>query len=93
MALTSPTLPLYTVDEYAENLLAQRISMVSACGPVVCLRLAEICGARAGESRALAARNIGIDDVMRAVQQSNVNLPTGKLYGPSNLHRDNRAVS
>jgi len=31
---------------------------------------------------ALAARNIGIDDVMRAVQQSNVNLPTGKLYGP-----------
>ncbi len=30
---------------------------------------------------ALASRNIGIDDVMRAVQQSNVNLPTGKLYG------------
>src|SRR5207248_7715451 len=28
MALSSPTLPLSTVDEYAETLMAQRISMV-----------------------------------------------------------------
>ncbi len=31
---------------------------------------------------ALASRGLGIDDVMRAVQQNNVNLPSGKLYGP-----------
>src|SRR5262249_6249077 len=30
---------------------------------------------------ALVARNVGIDEVQRAIQQSNVNLPTGKLYG------------
>ena len=30
---------------------------------------------------ALASRNVGIDEVQRAIQQSNVNLPTGKLYG------------
>jgi HAE1 family hydrophobic/amphiphilic exporter-1 len=29
----------------------------------------------------LVARGIGIDEVQRAVQQSNVNLPTGRLYG------------
>jgi HAE1 family hydrophobic/amphiphilic exporter-1 len=29
----------------------------------------------------LVARGIGIDDVQRAIQQSNVNLPVGKLYG------------
>ena len=36
LALTSPTLPLYTVDEYAENILAQRISMtgMARCGNI-----------------------------------------------------------
>jgi HAE1 family hydrophobic/amphiphilic exporter-1 len=29
----------------------------------------------------LMARGVGIDEVQRAVQQSNLNLPTGKLYG------------
>ena len=31
--------------------------------------------------RALAARQIGIDEVTAAVQNANVNLPTGTLYG------------
>src|SRR5437868_6269192 len=30
----------------------------------------------------LAAHKVGIDEVQRAVQQSNVNLPTGRLRGP-----------
>ena len=30
---------------------------------------------------ALAAHGIGIDEVQRAVQQSNINLPTGRLHG------------
>jgi len=34
LALTSETLPLYTVDEYAETLLAQRISMASGVSRV-----------------------------------------------------------
>src|SRR5216684_2449402 len=34
MALSSPTLPLSTVDEYAETLLAQRISMVDGVAQV-----------------------------------------------------------
>src|SRR5712692_7264050 len=81
MALTSDTLPLYTVDEYGETLLAQRISMVSGVSRV------QVFGAQKYAVRvqldpdALTARNIGIDEVQRAVQQSNVNLPTGRLWG------------
>jgi len=81
LALTSKTLPLYTVDEYAETLLAQRISMASGVSRV------QVFGAQKYAVRvqlnpdALTARGIGVDEVTRAIQQSNVNLPVGKLYG------------
>jgi HAE1 family hydrophobic/amphiphilic exporter-1 len=81
LSLTSDTLPLYTVDEYAETLLAQRISMASGVSSV------QVYGAQKYAVRVqlnpdeLAARGIGFDEVMQAVQRSNVNLPTGRLYG------------
>src|SRR5438093_1081404 len=81
LALTSNTLPLYTVNEYAETMLAQRISSVSGVSRV------QIFGAQKYAVRIqvdpdrLAAHQVGIDEVQRAVQQSNVNLPTGRLRG------------
>jgi HAE1 family hydrophobic/amphiphilic exporter-1 len=81
MALTSDTLPLYTVDEYAETLLAERISMSKGVASV------QVYGAQKYAVRvqvdpdALAARGIGIDEVQAAVAQNNTNVPTGKLYG------------
>jgi HAE1 family hydrophobic/amphiphilic exporter-1 len=82
MLLTSPTLPLSTLDEYAETMMAQRISMVSGVAQV------QVYGSQTYAVRiqldpdALASRGVGIDQVARAVQNSNVNLPTGTLYGP-----------
>ncbi|HUE01124.1 MAG TPA: efflux RND transporter permease subunit [Bryobacteraceae bacterium] len=81
LALTSSTLPLYTVDEYAETLLAQRLSMASGVSRV------QVYGAQKYAVRVqlnpdeLAARGLGFDEVMQAVERSNVNLPTGRLYG------------
>ncbi len=81
LSLSSDTLPLYTVDEYAETLLAQRISMSSGVSSV------QVYGAQKYAVRvqlnpdALVARGIGIDEVEKAVEQNNTNLPTGKLYG------------
>jgi len=81
MVLTSETLPMYALDEYAETNIAQRLSTVSGVSQV------EVFGGSGYAVRvqvdpdSLAARNIGIDEVQKAVQQSNVNLPTGKLYG------------
>ena len=80
-AMNSTTLPLYTVNEYAETALAQRISTVSGVSRV------QIFGAQKYAVRVqvdpdkLAAHRVGIDEVQRAIQQSNVNLPTGRLYG------------
>jgi hydrophobic/amphiphilic exporter-1 (mainly G- bacteria), HAE1 family len=82
LSLTSATLPLYSVNEYAETMIAQRMSSVSGVSRV------QIYGAQKYAVRIqvdpdrLASHQIGIDEVQRAVQQSNVNLPTGRLRGP-----------
>jgi HAE1 family hydrophobic/amphiphilic exporter-1 len=81
LALTSDTLPLYTVDEYAETLLAQRISMASGVSRVLVYGAQKYAVRVQLNPDALASRNLGIDEVQRAVQQNNVNAPTGKLYG------------
>jgi hydrophobic/amphiphilic exporter-1 (mainly G- bacteria), HAE1 family len=80
VAVSSPTLPLYQVYEYADTLMAQRISMVSGVAQV------QVYGSKYAvrvqvNPDALAARGIGVDEVQAAIQRSNVNLPTGTLYG------------
>src|SRR5574341_893822 len=82
MSLSSPTLPLYTVDEYAETLLAQRISTISGVAQVQVFGSQKYAVHVQLDPMAMAARGIGIDEVQKAVAQGNVNLPTGTLYGP-----------
>jgi HAE1 family hydrophobic/amphiphilic exporter-1 len=81
LSLSSDTLPLYTVNEYADTLLAQRISMVSGVSRV------QVYGAQKYAVRVqvdpdrMAAHGIGIDEVQRAIASSNTNLPTGRFDG------------
>ena len=82
LALSSSTLPLYTVDEYAETLLAQRISIISGVAQVQVFGSQKYAVHVQLDPNALASRGIGIDEVQAAVAQGNVNLPTGTLYGP-----------
>lgn len=82
LALTTPTLPLYELDEYAETLMAQRISMVSGVAQVSVFGSQKYAVRIQVDPSALAVKQIGIDEVVRAVQQWNVNIPTGELYGP-----------
>ncbi len=81
MALSSHTLPLYTVDQYAETLLGQRISMVKGVAQVQVFGSQKYAVRIQLDPQAMAARQIGIDEVNTAVQNANVNLPTGTLYG------------
>ncbi|HEV2494517.1 MAG TPA: efflux RND transporter permease subunit [Terriglobia bacterium] len=81
MALTSDTLPLSTVDEYAETLMAERISMISGVAQVSVYGAQKYAVRVRLDPKSLAARQIGIDDVVTAVQRANVNLPTGTLEG------------
>jgi len=81
LVLSSATLPLSTVNEYGDTLMAQRISMVSGVAQVLIFGAQKYAVRVQIDPNALAARNIGLDEVQAAVQQANVNLPTGTLYG------------
>jgi HAE1 family hydrophobic/amphiphilic exporter-1 len=81
LALGSSTLPPQTVDQYAETLLAQRISMVKGVAQVSVFGSQKYAVRIDLDPQALASRQIGIDEVTAAVQTANVNLPTGTLYG------------
>lgn len=81
LALTSATLPLYTLNEYGETLIAQRISMVSGVAQVTVFGSQKYAVRVQLDPHALASRGIGIDQVEQTVQAANVNLPTGTLFG------------
>jgi hydrophobic/amphiphilic exporter-1 (mainly G- bacteria), HAE1 family len=81
VAMGSKTLPLYTVDQYAETLMGQRISMVKGVAQVQVYGSQKYAVRIQLDPQALATRQIGIDDVHTAVQNANVNLPVGTLYG------------
>jgi hydrophobic/amphiphilic exporter-1 (mainly G- bacteria), HAE1 family len=81
LVLRSATLPLSTVNEYAESTIAQRISMVSGVAQVQVFGQAKYAVRVDLDPRELAARGIGVDEVATAVQNANVSLPTGTMYG------------
>ncbi|PYM55873.1 MAG: acriflavine resistance protein B [Candidatus Rokuibacteriota bacterium] len=81
LALSSPTLPLYTVDEYAQTMLAQRISTISGVAQVQVFGSQKYAVRAQLDPRAMATLGVGIDEVQNAIAQSNVNLPTGTIYG------------
>src|SRR5690348_8802994 len=76
LALYSSTLPLSTVDEYAETMVAQRISTVSGVAQVQVMGAQKYAVRAQLDPNAMAARRIGIDDVQAALQKQNVNIPT-----------------
>jgi hydrophobic/amphiphilic exporter-1 (mainly G- bacteria), HAE1 family len=82
LALTSPTMPLYTLDEYAETRIAQRISMVSGVAQVQVLGAQKYAVHVQIDPHALAARQIGINEIENSLKTWNVNLPTGTIMGP-----------
>ncbi len=81
LAVSSPTLPLFQVDEYAETIIAQRLSMISGVAQVQVLAPQKFAVRAQLDPNALATRGIGIDEVTNAIRQGNVNLPSGALYG------------
>jgi len=82
LTLNSPTLPLSQIDQYAEQVLAQRLSMVSGVAQVNVFGSQKYAVRIDVDPMQLATRQIGIDQVAQAISSSNVNRPTGTLYGP-----------
>lgn len=82
IALSSDTLPLTTVDAYAENILLPKISQIPGVG------LVGIGGQQKPSIRvrvnpqALAARGLSLEDVRSVIAGANVDLPKGTLNSP-----------
>ena len=81
LSLSSPTLRLSDVDEYAETLIAQRVSMINGVAQVSVYGSQKYAVHVKLDPKALASRQIGMDDVANAIANGNVNQPTGILYG------------
>jgi len=81
LALTSPTLPLSTTDEYAETMISQRISTISGVAQVQVFGAQKFAVRVQLDPRALASRGIGIDEASAAVAMANVNIPTERSGG------------
>jgi HAE1 family hydrophobic/amphiphilic exporter-1 len=83
IAMSSPTLPLSKVDDYAENLLSEEISMINGVAQVGVYGSQQYAVRIQVDPNKLAAFGLGIDQVAQAVQQDNVDQPLGTLYGKS----------
>jgi hydrophobic/amphiphilic exporter-1 (mainly G- bacteria), HAE1 family len=81
LAMSSPTLPLSTVDNYAENLLAQEISMINGVAQVSVFGSQQYAVRIQVNPDKLTAYGLGIDQVEQAVESGNVDQPLGILYG------------
>jgi hydrophobic/amphiphilic exporter-1 (mainly G- bacteria), HAE1 family len=81
LTLNSDVLSLPEVDEYAETLIAQRISMVDGVSQVQVYGAMKFAVRAQIDPNALADKGIGVDDVDAAIRNANPNTPTGTLYG------------
>jgi HAE1 family hydrophobic/amphiphilic exporter-1 len=81
LRVSSPTLPLSQINEFADTSIAQRLSTISGVAQVLVTGEQKYAVRAQLDPSALAIRGIGIDDVANALQRGNTNLPVGTLYG------------
>jgi HAE1 family hydrophobic/amphiphilic exporter-1 len=83
IAMHSDTLPIQTVNDYADNILSQHLSTVSGVGqviiggqqkPAIRIRL---------DPRKMGALGLQIDNIRTAVTNETVNAPKGAINGPA----------
>jgi HAE1 family hydrophobic/amphiphilic exporter-1 len=80
-ALTSRSMSLTALDEFAETTIAQRLSQVEGVSQVNVFGSAKYAVRVELDPMQLTARGLGVSDVAQAVRTNNVLLPTGVLYG------------
>jgi len=79
--LTSETLEMSAVDEFAENILAPRISQVDGVAQVTVQGAQKYAVRVQLDPEKLQTEHVGINEIDTALQNWNVNEPTGQLYG------------
>ncbi len=83
LTLASDILPLSTVDEYGETLIAQRVSTLPGVAQVQVYGAQKFAVRVRANPEALAAKGLSIDDLRNAVAAANSNTPVGTINGPA----------
>jgi HAE1 family hydrophobic/amphiphilic exporter-1 len=81
LGLTSDVVPMYVLDDYAETMIAPRISMVSGVSQVQVQGAQKYAVRVQVDPNKLHAQGIGLNEINTALQNWNVNTPTGQLFG------------
>ncbi|CAA7626531.1 efflux RND transporter permease subunit [Magnetospirillum sp. UT-4] len=82
LALSSPTVPLNVLDDYAQTILMPRISRLTGVAQVLIYGSQKYAVRIRIDPDSLASRNIGVDELQQAIQAANSNAPLGVLSGP-----------
>jgi HAE1 family hydrophobic/amphiphilic exporter-1 len=86
IALTSDSLPLTTIDAYAESILEPKMSQVPGVGQVSVGGQQKPAIRVQVNPQALANRGISMEDVHNVLTQANVDLPKGTLNSPQQTY-------
>ncbi len=82
MTLNSPSMDLFEVSDYAENLISPNLSTIDGVAQVLVYGQKRYAvRVRANPSK-LALNNLTMDDLAQAINKSNSNTPVGVLDGP-----------
>ncbi len=82
VALTSPSLSLSDLNDYAENLISPSLSTIDGVAQVVVYGQRRYAVRIKARPEQLAARNMSMDELAAAVRSANANSPVGVLDGP-----------
>jgi HAE1 family hydrophobic/amphiphilic exporter-1 len=82
IALTSDTLPLSTVNDYADLVLGQQISQLPGVAQVLIYGAQKFAVRVQADPEALAMRGLSLEDVRTAVARANSSAPVGTITGP-----------
>jgi HAE1 family hydrophobic/amphiphilic exporter-1 len=83
LALTSPSISLSDLNDFAEHLISPTLSTIDGVAQVNIYGQKRFAVRVRVQPDALAARNISLDELTNAVRAANANTPVGTLEGPS----------
>jgi HAE1 family hydrophobic/amphiphilic exporter-1 len=83
IAMSSATLPLSAVTEYADTYVAQTLSQIPGVAQVQVWGSQKFAVRVQADPEAAAARGLSLDDIRNAVARANSTTPVGNLNGPS----------
>ncbi|MEY4092378.1 MAG: hypothetical protein RLZZ496_1560, partial [Pseudomonadota bacterium] len=81
IALTSDTMQLLQVNDYAEQILQQQISQINGVAQVQVFGSQKYAVRVTADPEAVSARGLSFADIQKAVSSANSNQPTGTLRG------------